>query len=63
MKNFIQLVIQMKSDDDFRSFVICEDANGDMWELRGYGKTVEEAVQCGLTRFRDEFWDCYGYKI
>jgi hypothetical protein len=41
-KYFGNIVIQQKSEDDFRSFAHVCDSIGQWWELRGYGKTPSD---------------------
>ena len=60
---FQNMVIQSKDDkEDFRAFVHCTDENGDMWELRGYGKTAAEAAEYAWDAYVDGsyYWDVYG---
>ena len=60
-RHFCQIVIQEKSDNDFRSFCHCIDADGDKWELRGYGTSVEEAAIEAWSCYNDDDWEIHGY--
>ena len=65
MKKIRKIVCQEKMPGDWRSFTIATDEYGTDWEIRGYGKTREEAEQQGINRFNEETkdWDIYGYRI
>lgn len=67
MKKFVQIIIQKKigADNDWRSFCICEDSEGDRWELRGYGKNPAEAAADAYKAFQnsEEDWHWDGYTI
>ena len=62
MSKFIQIIIQEKSaNEDYRSFCICEDDEGNKWELRGYGSSVEESAKDAYIKFNDvDWWHLYG---
>jgi len=62
MSKFIQIIIQEKSsNEDYRSFCICEDDDGHNWELRGYGSSVEAAAKDAIDKYNDEdWWHLYG---
>jgi len=65
MKTFGTITLQAKDEScDWRSFVICFDEHGAEWELRGYGKTPEEAASDAWQKYNDsQNWDIYGYLI
>jgi|DEB19_MinimDraft_2_1074335.scaffolds.fasta_scaffold169064_1 hypothetical protein len=63
MIKFIQIIIQEKDHNDYRSFCICEKDNL-KYELRGYGTLPEFAAKEAFEHFQDiENWDVYGYVI
>ena len=57
-KKFIQIIVQHKWGDDYRSFCICSDSKNNKWELRGYGATPMKATEDVYQRFLDDesFW-------
>jgi hypothetical protein len=61
----LQIVIQEKGSDDYRSFAIVKHPNGDRWELRGYGSTPGKAADHVYDRFEQEpeQWEFYGHPI
>ena len=64
MKYFGDIVIQSKNDkDDFRSFAHVRDSEGNEWELRGYGTSVEMAAKKVWDLYNDEeyYWETSGY--
>jgi len=65
MKQVIKIIIQPKSDDDWRAFAIAKDSDGNTWELRGYGESLDQAKVDVEKRVNDEeqHWDIYGYMI
>jgi len=65
MKKIRKIIVQNKSEEDWRSFAIVEDSEGDMWELRGYGGSVDQARESVVKVYEDkeEYWDISGYKI
>lgn len=66
MREIQKIVVQRKSDEDYRGFAIVEDSEGNTWELRGcHGESVDEAKKNAVKCFEDdeENWDIYGYII
>jgi hypothetical protein len=63
-KLFLQVIIQEKSHDDWRSFCIAK-IDGQRWELRGYGQTFYEAAAQAYERFLgpEDQWDLCGYPV
>lgn len=62
---FIQIIIQEKGSDDYRSFCICRDSGGVEWELRGYGDNPVTAAADAYNRFRlcEDEWFIHGYPV
>lgn len=58
---FISIVVYAKDVTcDWRSFITCSDGDN-VWEIRGYGSTVVEAVSVVWDRFNaPDDWDLYG---
>ena len=61
---FGSITIQEKSGGgDFRAFVSCS-IDDEVWELRGYGTTVEEAAKDAWEKYQDpDFWHFYGEQL
>lgn len=60
MIHFINITIQSKTTDDFRSFLLWADSETMMkYELRGYGSTPGSAADNAYARFNSEDRDMY----
>jgi len=65
MTFFQNIVLQSKDDnEDWRSFLHFLDEDRAQWELRGYGKTLEETATNAWNRYLDsENWENYRYTL
>lgn len=52
MIHFLQITIQQKSTDDWRSFLDwADDSVNEVYQLRGYGSTPEESAKSAWDRY------------
>ena len=59
MTIFLNILIQSKSTNDFRSFLSFGDVEKNMvYEIRGYGKTAGEAADDAWNKYKT---DCHSY--
>ena len=64
-KKIIKIVTVPREEDDWRSYVLCQNEYGRYCEVRGQGETGEKAEAQAVERFKGDSidWDKYGYQI
>jgi len=64
-KSFKQLLIYQGGDGIFTAYLLARSSRGLSWELRGVGKTPQDAAKNAWGWFNDDesMWWCAGHTI